>query len=382
MKDKNILLIGTRSNIIKNRFTGQSIMFDGVVSEVQKCGFVTKVLDVSSRFGKKNFYRVLDYSVILVKMLYFLCACRLSLVYLVTSQSRRGFYRDFAIIMLCRLFAVKVIAHQYGANYNQMLDSMTKLERKLLIKTIDYISVIIVEGEYMKNQFSFYDGYFDKVMVIPNGLPTEGKNIGYPKIYNENEPFTLFYLSNLIYSKGYFDVLKAVDCLVNNYKLNVKCVFAGQFMSAVDDKYPNISNKTDFDNYILQHNLTESIKYFPGLYGNEKDFYFYNSNAFILPTYYINEGQPVSILEAMAYGCVPIVTNYRHIPMMINKENGCFVKPSSPESICEVVISLMNNPEIYNSKSIQAIDDYRMKYKFDIFSSKILDVINEILHKK
>ena len=357
-------------------------MFDGVVSATKSVGFQVETVDISSRGGSGTFYRILDYSVILLKVFILLLINRIKLLYLVTSQSRRGFYRDFWIIGICRLFRVKVVTHQYGANYNQMLNSMNKREIALLKRTTDYISSIIVEGEYMKNQFSFYSGYQDKVRVIPNGLPIEGVNVGHPKTYSSDKgPFRLFYLSNLIYSKGYFDVLRALELLVHKHKLNVKCVFAGQFLTASDDLVPNISNKEDFDVFIKQHNLVGHVEYFSGLYGDQKDYYFHTSNAFILPTYYINEGQPVSILEAMAYGCVPIVTNYRHIPMMVNEFNGCYVEPNSPESICEAVITLMEKPDLYAIKSIKSIEDYKAKFRFDIFSTKVLDVINDVLNK-
>ena len=376
-----ILLIGTTSDVMNNRFTGQSIMFDGVVSAVEACGNDVKVLDISSRKGNTSINRILDYSYILIRLLFLLCTYRVSLVYLVTSQSRRGFYRDYLIILFSRLFRIKVVTHQYGANYKQMLNSMSKLELNLLTKTLDYVSKIIVEGEYMKSQFSFYVDYADKVVVIPNGLPTEGKQIGRPKTYDRKTPFTLFYLSNLIYSKGYFDVLKAVNSLVNEHKMNVNCIFAGQFINSADDVYSGISNKVDFDNYILQHGLSDYVKYFPGLYGDEKAQYFYTSHVFILPTYYINEGQPVSILGAMAYGCVPVVTKYRHIPMMVNEKNGCFVEPSSPESICKAIISLIDNTDTYSQKSKQAIEEYRTKYTFERFSDNVLGVINKAINK-
>ena len=152
-------------------------------------------------------------------------------------------------------------------------------------------------------------------------------------------------------------------------------------MSASDDEYPGVSNKKDFDDFISAKQLSKQVKYFPGLYGNEKDLYFSESNVFLLPSYYINEGQPVSIIEAMAYGCVPIVTEYRHIPMMVNSENGCFVPPKSPEAICDTVMRLMDDPNIYHKKSIKCIEDYTNKFKFDVFVSKVMNVFNTVISK-
>lgn len=370
-----ILAIGTPCNVEKNIFTGQSTMFDGIVKFAKEDNNIVDVVDISTKLGFGKVGRIFDYIGILIHIV---CKCIFSnydIVYITTSQSKFGFYRDYAMIHICKFFHKKVITHQYGGNYKQMLKAMNSKDLGRLKKMIDYVSAIIVEGDYMKEQFAYFNGYKSKVIVIPNGLPIEGLNIGHSKMIEPNKPFRLFYLSNLIYSKGYFDVLKAVNLLVNKYHKNIECVFAGKFMPAADDKYSGISNKYDFDKYVRENNLTDNVEYYSGVYGAEKDINFLKSNVFVLPTYYINEGQPVSIIEAMAYGCVPIVTEYRHIPMMINNSNGCFVEAESPESICEVILQLLDNPNVYEKKSSQAITDYMEKFKFEIYALKVMNVI-------
>lgn len=44
-----------------------------------------------------------------------------------------------------------------------------------------------------------------------------------------------FFMNNMIESKRYVDVLKALDILINEMHLNVECIFAGRFMSVIDD---------------------------------------------------------------------------------------------------------------------------------------------------
>lgn len=377
---KNILCIGTCSNPKTNSFTGQSVMFDGVVSYLKQNNYRVKVVDISQRFkGGGALFRSIDYFIAFAKIVYSLCLSHYDLAYIITAQSKNGFRRDAIMIKMCRWFCVPVITHQYGANYKQLTDSLGEKGLARLINMLDYVSSIIVEGDYMKDQFSFFSDYNNKVKVIPNGLPVEGLHALSAKEYDGKQPFILFYLSNLIWTKGYFDVLRAVDVLVNQNHLNVKCVFAGRFMASVDDERTGISNKEDFDAFVQEHDLSDRIEYHQGLYGEEKDRYFFNSNVFILPTYYINEGQPVSIIEAMAYGCVPLVTEYRHIPMMINEANGCFVKPQDPKDIACHIKYLIDNPDIYAAKSKQSITDYQQKFKFDVYAQKVVDCINSVI---
>lgn len=375
-----ILAIGTKSNLKTKSFTGQSVMFDGVIKSLCESGFKVSVVDISPQIKKDGvFYRSLDYVFILMSVFFKLLSNRYSLSYIVSSQSKNGFLRDRAMISLCQWFKVPVITHQYGANYHQLLDALDESGLTKLKGMLGYVSNIIVEGDYMKEQFSFLPNYQAKVKAIPNGLPIEGIHAQIAKTYDGKRPFVMFYLSNLIWSKGYFDVLKAVDLLVNKEHLDVNCVFAGQFMPSHDDERPGISNKEDFDKFVRVHSLTEHVKYYPGLYGEEKDKHFSDANVFLLPTYYINEGQPVSIVEAMAYGCVPLVTEYRHIPMMINEQNGCFVKPRNAEDIANRVKELIENPDLYASKSKQSIADYQEKFKFEVYAGKVMACINDVI---
>ena len=374
-----VIAIGTESDITHNHFTGQSVMFDGIINLFREKMDKVAVLDISSRF--KSFSpltRSIDYAFILIKLFFCTLFIHYDIAYIITAQSKRGFIRDYAMIRLLHFFDLKIVTHQYGANYYQLLDALSDKGLLRLKKMLGYVSTIIVEGDYMKNQFSFLDNYEDKVRVIPNGLPIVGKNAMQSKKIDSNQTFKIFYLSNLIWSKGYFDVLLAVEILINKYKKNVECVFAGAFMPSVDDDFVGISSRASFDRFIKDHHLENVVSYYPGLYGDQKDAVFFSSNVFVLPTYYINEGQPISVIEAMSYGCVPIVTKYRHIPMMVSEDNGCFVEPKNPEQIAGILAWLMDNPEEYKAKSQASINDYQSFFTFDKYASRVLQTINEV----
>lgn len=376
-----VLAIGACSDIAHNKFTGQSVMFDGIVAELSDHDDKVTVINIASKGSNKTYIRIFEYVIVLLQEFWYLLTNRYDLGYITTAQSKKGFMRDYFMIKLFKLFRVKVICHQYGANYKQLLSSLRPKGFNRLIKMLEWVSAIIVEGQYMKEQYSFLCGYENKVRIIPNGLPHVGPNALKPKEYDNTTPFKLYYLSNLIWSKGYFDVLQAVNLLINKYNKNIECVFAGAFMSSIDDKWSGISNKEDFDSYVREHHLEDKIKYYPGMYGDEKDKMFSKSHVFLLPTYYINEGQPISIIEAMAYGCVPIVTEYRHIPMMVNQTNGVFVDPENPELIATKICKLMEFPEVYKRKSEACIRDYLHKFSFDKFSSQVLSCMVEVLNK-
>jgi glycosyltransferase involved in cell wall biosynthesis len=136
---------------------------------------------------------------------------------------------------------------------------------------------------------------------------------------------------------------------------------------------------TAFKQYVVTHNLQEHITYHSGLMGDGKAHAFLNAHVFLLPSYFKFEGQPVSVLEAMAYGAVPVVTKYRMIPDMVTNEVGLFVEPKSPEQIAEKIIFLMKNPADYASYSQACVDRFLANYTLDRYCTNILQVIKNIM---
>lgn len=362
------------------------MMFQMFVDEMHRRNTPIIVLDLWKSFfkqgndrisGRISIYKLIDYTLLICKLFFILLFNPKQKVYLNTGQSKIGFIRDFVIINLSKLFGCSIIAHQFGANYIGFYNSQSEFIKKKIAKTLAKIDKIIVEGDYTKEQFSFLPDYEIKVHSVPNGLPEKiDSSIIFAKTIDYNQPIKLFYLSNLIESKGYWDVLEAINILINDYKINISAVFSGKFLDSVDDiKFKNAENaRKVFFEYIEKNNLKDNITYYEGLYGEKKAEQFKTAHFFILPTYYINEGQPVSVLEALAYGCVPIVTKYRLIPTMVNEENGVFVNPKSPKEIAQKIKGLLEKPETYNELSQNAVNHYFDKFTAEKYTNHLISL--------
>ena len=69
-------------------------------------------------------------------------------------------------------------------------------------------------------------------------------------------------------------------------------------------------------------------------------------NIFVLPTYYKMEGQPISILEAMATKNVIITTQHAGIPDLIEENNnGFFIDPKGKGKLEDILIFLAKHQE-------------------------------------
>ena len=381
-----ILAIGTPSNIKKKVFTGQSTMFDGIVKYWKDNGYNVSIVDISSKIGKSrkvgtfSIYRVLDYLISYICFVFKLLFYKIDIVYILTAQSSVGFIRDFLFINTSKLFGKRVISHQYGANYIDFYNSLSDKNQRRLRNMLQKLAYIIVEGDYMKEQFSFLSDYKNKVVVVPNGLPFDVDDTINPKHLESGKSFNIIYLSNMIVSKGYFDVLEAINILLNKRNINVQAVFCGRFIYSHDDpKLEGDTFENDFFKRVKKYQLNDNVKYRTGAYGHEKKQLFDWANCFVLPTYYTSEGQPLSVLEAVSNGCVPIVTKYRHIPMMVSEETGYFVRPQNPEDIADAIEDMIRNTDKYSEMSKNNILKFNESFRFNIFAKKVTEYISRCI---
>ena len=81
------------------------------------------------------------------------------------------------------------------------------------------------------------------------------------------------------------------------------------------------------------------------LQGEAKKDYLRTSDLFVFPTYF--EGQPVSVLEAMAYQCGIVATRVGGIPQMIEQEQtGLLIEPKDPEGLKSALEKLLSDPDL------------------------------------
>lgn len=101
--------------------------------------------------------------------------------------------------------------------------------------------------------------------------------------------------------------------------------------------------------------LTDNI---PNAYECLKTF-----NLFVLPS--VKEGQPWTILEAMAAGVPIVATNIAGIPEMIeNEKSGLLVEPADPEALSLAIEKMLTHPSLASECSKNALEI--VKEKFDI----------------
>lgn len=294
------------------------------------------------------------------------------LFYFTISQSVGGNLRDLLILKLLLLQHKKCLIHLHGGYYRQLVDNdLPVWQRKANYKAVSSLSGGIVLGKSLK---SIFEGMLpeDRIFVVPNCVDDE-----YLMSDDEFEEKIstlcqrtikhVLYLSNFIRSKGYREVLKMASLEKERCdrgkvrKLHFD--FAGKFFEKAEERF--------FFNYIREYQLDEYVTYHGVVGGDEKRVLLKNCDIFVLLTRYPNEGQPISILEAMGNGMMIVTTNHAGIPDIVKDGiNGIIVTQGVPE-----IQNSMDEIQKYEIENRSIIKELYTEEKYISLMTEVFDSV-------
>jgi glycosyltransferase involved in cell wall biosynthesis len=250
-------------------------------------------------------------------------------IYFTISESKLGNIKDLLFYILCFNSLHKMIIHLHGgAGMSIIMNRENKILAKTNVFFLKRMKGVIVLGESLRLVYADKINA-SKIFVVPN-FAQDYLFLDEISIIKKNEDckiVRLLYLSNLINGKGYVELLDAYFSLPEKTRQRIQIDLAGEFKTE--------GEKAKILNKILNH---PNITYHGIVIGNKKKALFSNAHVFCLPTYYPYEGQPISILEAYAAGCVVMTTNHSGIPDIFkDSKNGYLVDKKSSESISRVI---------------------------------------------
>jgi len=264
-----------------------------------------------------------------------------------------------------------------GGNYDSFYVEQPRWLQWFIFETLRRLDTVIVLSPSLKQCFNFLADSTVKIVVVPNGLPISPAYPILPISLNANEPIHLLYLSNMMQSKGYWELLEACRVL-KEQGVSFRCDFCGKFISSNDDIVQMTSTEAQakFLNAIEAWDLAEEVKWWGPVQGEEKINRLKVAHVFILPTRYVNEGQPVSIIEALAFGKVILSTNYRAIPdMVLDGWNGFFVDYAQPTQIASLVEWLWHNPDKLSEMSTHSLTKYEQEFTREKHLEALLHIL-------
>lgn len=279
--------------------------------------------------------------------------------------------------------------------------------------------IVLSEGEKRTLQERFYA---KRVYVLPNcpSLPEDIGLVAREEVSRAHgleieddlsgvdssrgsRVLTLGYLGRIEPNKGMTELLKACEVLKKN-NVKFKLRFAGKEQKEGEylPLYERLNEKLN-----KNKNNDENERYFDyvGLVsGKTKDEFLRSLDVFVMPTYF--EGLPVSLLECMGYGVVPVVTPVGSIPDVVvdweevregvsgahglevredsrgsrgsRGANGVFVKVKDVDSIVEAITMLDNDRELLGRLGRNARKVILENFSAERYVEQLNDIYNSI----
>ena len=262
------------------------------------------------------------------------------LFYFTISQTKGGNLRD--LIILKAVGNRPCLVHLHGGYYRNLVDELPKWQRKANFNAIKRLSGAIVLGPSLKYIF---EGMLpvDRIFTVPNCVDDEyllndEEFIEKINTISQRKIKHILYLSNFIRSKGFPEVLEMAKIeKERGGEKRFHFDFAGKFFQKSEEEF--------FWNYVKNNGLEDYVTYHGIVSGDKKRKLLELCDIFCLLTTYPNEGQPISILEAMGNGMVVITTNHAGIPdLVVDGVNGIVVDKYNidPKIIFQKIQTLIN----------------------------------------
>jgi glycosyltransferase involved in cell wall biosynthesis len=334
---------------------GMSKAFDMLVQNLPSYGWNVRTVDIADRTPRRvasafSFARATSVARILGK------ACleipRADVVYVAIAQSRWGFAKDAVVLNASAAIGRPVIAHMHGGNFAGFYRSLSSAERSIVRRTLDRLARIVVLADGLKEAFWMTQNWPVRTVAISNTCDVPR---GQPRQLQPGR-LRVLYLSNLIVSKGYRDVVQAVAELAKQRPdLRLSLDVAGA-PSPEGDFSDAAAQRSDLKALFAGLPASVTATYHGSVEGAAKERLLRDADVFVLPTWYINEGQPIAVLEALTSGLPVIATDWRAIrESMPEAMLPLLVPPREPSAIRERLGSLIDQPETFATLSQAAL---------------------------
>lgn len=371
MKNYKILIIGP----IPPPYTGMSVVTEEIINSSLKHNFDVIHLDTSDKrnithMGKFELTNVFLAFKHFIMFLWFYINKGPNLVYLPIAQNFLGYMRDTLFLIPCRLLKIKVVVHLHGGYFRDFYKNSNILMRAVIRFSLAKVSAAIVLGECLKYIF---EGFLpeEKIFVVSNGIEDNFDN-NFDKPPNNN--FKIMFLSNLLRTKGVFEVLKAIPSVVSSYK-NVQFIFAGEWEDREEER--------EAIEFVEKNNIGPYVDFVGIVKGMAKTKLLGEADLFVLPTFYPFEGQPITILEAMSAGLTVISTKRGAIgETIIDKENGFLVEEKNSAQLLEKITTMISDPCLCKEIGKRNRQLYLKRYTKDIFINNLYNVLLEAVREE
>lgn len=252
-------------------------------------------------------------------------------LYYVPAPGKRGaLYRDWLVMLLCRVWFRRLVLHWHAVGLGEWLNiRATAPERLVTHWLLGRADLAIVLTPSLAADAQVLNPR--RVAVVPNGIADPGPLSAEPRSSSTDARRRILFLGAVSRDKGALVLLEAVQ-LLRRRGVPFSVVFAGPVeaemqpaLAAARQADPTACSLAGFVSGAAKRELLAAC------------------DLVCLPTFYRNEGQPLVLLEALAADRPLVVTAWRGLPETV-PPTAAIVAPSDVVTLADALAAALRNP--------------------------------------
>lgn len=274
-------------------------------------------------------------------------------------SSRSSFWRKCLFMVPSFICGVPVILHLHGSDFRVFYEQESSPLRQRIIRAVFSRSyVVVVLSETWKAWVVSALGCAKvEVMYNPVLLPAVRAE------QDLSEPSRVLFLGRLGQRKGTYDLLQAARLLIPRNP-------GVEFLLGGDGEVAAVTKHAE------ELGIASHIKCLGWILGEDKEKLLRSATMFVLPSY--AEGQPMGVLEAMAYGLPIVATSVGGIPEAVgDDEAGFIITPGDIPALADRIEKLLGDADLRRLKGLSA----RSRVERLFSSTIVLDRIEAIYRR-
>lgn len=280
------------------------------------------------------------------------------IVHINTSIVPLAVFRDVALAFVAHSLGRPILLHVHGGPFvvEGLGNFAAAAAAKKLLRLAD---VIIVLSEIEKESLLNHSADLN-IRVLANAIPIDA----IPQFDRTNKEKTIIFLGRLHESKGLDEIVGICTALIDQHiDFRFTCYGTGPQQDEFTSRMASVlGGKFHFGGVVT---------------GTEKWRALANADIFLLPSKY--EGLPIALLEAMAAGCVPVISETGSVPTVVEDgANGFLIKPDQISGIVEKLKILLSNDSELKRLSQNARSTISERFDIDNYVEKLDKMYAEI----
>lgn len=336
----NILITAPSLNESEN-VSGISSLVKGIITykrEVRINKFYHLRLGKTDSQTKKNLSWLFNQFTVIPSVFYRVIFNRIDLVHLNTGLEKSAVIRDYIVFIISkRILRRKILFHIHGGYFLMQPPPKESIYYKMIHGIIKNADLTVVLSELEKREVDRTYQTDSRVLVNAVEVPFMPEDV--KKEFNK--PLNFIFLGRIVTSKGVFMIINCLRKLNDFYR---------------DFHFDIYGAGPDTKQFLAEIDTIKGLSYtYHGIIAGQKKWdVLKKAHVFLLPSIH-SEGLPVAILEAMAAGCISIVSNDASISTIItDKVNGYMVERGNEDALLSQMKFVLQTPPELSAISANA----------------------------